>query len=209
MITSQLPWLKEKETLVCFGDSLTAAVDGYVKILTGRLGAQGHKVIGSGRGGDKTPWALTRLQTAVIDHKPDAVSIFLGTNDSAIGHGKWADEPKVTPETYRYNLMWIIYLCQKEGIKKFSITPPLYRFEGESYAMHGDVMGPYCLAAREAADEMGALFVPADIVFAEEWARHPGHTGLLLTTDGVHLTNKGNQMVADAMLKAWGMDKVV
>jgi lysophospholipase L1-like esterase len=66
-------------------------------------------------------------------------------------------------------------------------------------------MAPYRLAAREAADVAGVRFVPADIAFAEEWGRHPGHTGLLLTTDGTHLTEKANKIVAETMLEAWKM----
>jgi len=205
MITFEDSFLKKGEKLLCFGDSLTASKTGYVKILQDRLGKLDIEVINAGRGGDKTTWALTRLQNDVIERKPDAVSIFLGANDAAVGRGVWADEPIVSPEAYRCNLVWIIHLCRMAGIEKFSITPPLYRFEDKSWAEFGDIMVPYRLAAREAADEMKARFVPADIAFAEEWDRHPGHTGLLLTTDGTHLTEKGNQIVAETMLKTWGM----
>jgi lysophospholipase L1-like esterase len=205
MITHDQPWLSDNETLVCFGDSLTAARERYVKIIAEHLAPRGIQVINAGRGGDKTPWALTRLQAEVIDRKPHAVSIFLGTNDAAIGRGRWADEPQVSPEAYRCNLVWIMYLCRLAGIQKFSITPPLWRFEGDAWAEFGDVMQPYRQAAREAADEGKARLVPADIAVANEWAKHPGHTGLLMTTDGVHLTAKGNQLVAATMFATWGL----
>lgn len=205
MINFEDSFLKKGEKLLCFGDSLTASKTGYVKILQNRLGKLDVEVINAGRGGDKTTWALTRLQNDVIERKPDAVSIFLGANDAAVGRGKWADEPIVSPEAYRCNLVWIIHLCRMAGIEKFSVTPPLYRYEGKNWAELGDIMVPYRLAARKATDEMKARFVPADIAFAEEWNRHPGHTGLLLTTDGTHLTEKGNQIVADTMLETWKM----
>lgn len=205
MLTCENPWLKPGETVICFGDSLTNSSPGYVGILEARLRPKGVTVVRAGRGGDKTPWALTRLQQDVIDRKPDALSIFLGANDAAVGRGVWADEPMVPPAAYEWNLIWMVHLCRLAGITKFSITPPLYRFEGPAWAEFGDVMGPYRQAARNAADAMKVRFVPADIVFAEEWARHPGHTGLLLTTDGVHLTEKGNQLLAQTMLAAWGL----
>ena len=110
------------------------------------------KVINAGRGGDKTPWALTRLVPDVIEKKPDAVSIFLGTNDCVIGRGRWADEPRVSPETYHGNLVWIVYLCRQAGIRKFSITPPLWRFEGAAWAEFGEAMLPY----RQAASAVGS-----------------------------------------------------
>lgn len=205
MITYDSPWLNAGDKLICFGDSLTADRNGYVRILQEKLAAQQVTVVNAGRGGDKTPWALTRLEPDIIAKKPQAISIFLGTNDCVVGRGRWADEPTVPSEVYKSNLIWIVHLCRLTGIQKFSITPPLCRFEGEAWLEHGDIMAPYRLAAREAADEMKARFVPADSVFADEWSRHPGHTGLLLTRDGTHLTKKSNELLAEAMLKAWRM----
>lgn len=205
MITYDAPWLAENDTLICFGDSLTAAKSSYVEILQERLKPRGITVIKSGRGGDKTPWALTRLYPDVIDRKPKALSIFLGTNDGVVGRGRWADEPRVTPEAYRCNLVWIMHLCRLSGIQKFSVTPPLWHYEGDLYLEYGDAFAPYRYVAREAADEMRARFVPADIAFEQEWQKHPGRAGLMLTVDGGHLNDAGNRLVADAMLKAWGM----
>lgn len=199
------PWLAAGDRLVLFGDSLTASPTGYAKLLVERLTPMGITVIPAGRGGDKTPWALTRLERDVIAQKPTAVMIFLGANDAAIGRGKWADEPRVTVEAYRCNLVWIMHLCRLAGIGKFSIIPPLWRFEAEARTDFGDVLAPYCQAARDAASEMRARFVPVDEAIAEEWARHPGHTGKLLTTDGVHMNERGNQIVAESMVRAWGL----
>lgn len=205
MLTPTLPWLTSGERLICLGDSLTANPNGYVKLLRDRLAPRGIEVINAGRGGDKTPWAMTRLESAVLAQRPAALSIFLGANDAAVGRGMWADEPMVTPEAFRSNLVWMIHLCRLGGLTKFSITPPLWRYEGPAWAEFGDIMAPFCLAARQAADEMKVPLVPADTAVAEEWARHPGHTGLLLTTDGVHLTPKGNEILVDTMLQTWGL----
>lgn len=205
MIERKGPWLSKGETLVCFGDSITEASPGYMKILDTRLSRKGVKVVNAGRGGDNTPQALTRVQKEVIDRKPDAVSIFLGTNDVGCGRGRWADEPKMSPQGYRDNLTWIIFLCQRAGIKKFSITPPLWRYEGDSWAEFGDVRTPFILAAREAAEQMNAWFVPADTAFAGAWWTRPKYEGFLLTTDGVHLSDKGNKLLAETMLRAWNM----
>ena len=205
MLAKEGKWLEDGMTLFCFGDSLTHSPTGYVKMLGDILAPRSIKVVNAGRGGDKTTWALTRLYQDVINLKPDAVSIFLGANDAAVGRGQWADEPRVTPETYGCNLRWIVHFCRLAGIARVSITPPLHRYEGEQYAEFGDIMVPYRAAAREAADDMRARFVPGDTAFEEEWARHPGHTGLLLTTDGVHLTEVGNRLLTETMMKAWEM----
>lgn len=205
MLTFDERWLDPGESLICLGDSLTESAPGYVSILEERLSVQDISVIRAGVGGDKTPSALMRLQTDVIARKPDAVSIFLGTNDAAIGHWCWADEPCISSQTYGENLRWIVHLCRLAGISKFSITPPLYRFEGDAFRHFGDVLTPYCIAAREASEAVQACFVPAEVAFAEAWMRNPRHTGLLYTVDGIHLTEEGNRLLADTMLCAWGV----
>jgi acyl-CoA thioesterase I len=205
MITYKKPWLHSGEKLVCFGDSITASKEGYVMMLQKELEKSNINVINAGRGGDKTPWALTRFQQDVLDVKPDAVSIYLGTNDAAVGRGVWADEPQVPLEAYQANLVWMIHLCRLNEIKKISIATPAWRFEGKAFVEFGNLLETYCLAARRAADQMQCPLVSLDTAFAEEWATHPAHTGLLLTTDGIHMTKKANRLIADTMLKTWGI----
>lgn len=201
MIACDTPWLEKGDKLICFGDSLTAAPDGYVKILEAELKKRRIAVVNAGRGGDKTPWALTRLYPAVIEAKPDAVLIFLGTNDAAVGRGVWADEPRIEPAVYKGNLRWIVHLCRLAGIKKFSIATPTC-FEGPALLNTGDVLPAYQLAAREAADEAGARLVPLDAVFARETCRHRP-AAALTAPDGTHMTPAGNKLIAAAMLDAW------
>lgn len=201
MLDLNQPFLEPGDTVICFGDSLTAAKDGYVSILQNRM--KQHQVINAGRGGDKTPWALTRFQSDVIDRKPDALMIFLGANDAAVGRGCWADEPTVSVEAYRCNLVWMCHLAKLRDIRKISICTPAAFFEGQAYLEHGDVLAPYCMAAREAADQCHCRLVPFDAAFRNEWARHPGHSGKLLTRDGTHLTAEGNLLLAETILEAW------
>jgi len=205
MLTPENPWLKKGDRLICFGDSLTTPANGYVNILQQRLAPNGISVVNSGRGGDKTPMALVRLQRDVIDCKPTALSIMLGTNDAQVGRGRWADEPMIPPDAYHCNLIWIVHLCRLAGIQKFSITPPLWRMEDPYWMEVGDVLHPYCQAARDAASAMQTRLVPADAAFARAWSDHRGHQGLLLTTDGGHLNDRGHALVAQTALKEWGM----
>ena len=162
MLDFSQPFLEKGEKLVCFGDSLTAGDSSYVSYLQKTL--PDNEIINAGRGGDKTTWALTRLEEAVLSHNPDAVLIFLGANDAAVGRAVWADEPTVTVEAYRCNLVWIAHLCRLRGVKKFSVATA-FGFEGPSFLEQGKIIEPYYLAAREAADEIGARLVPLDILF--------------------------------------------
>ena len=200
------PWLANGETLVCFGDSITAGKGYFMKPLTAALEAKGVRVVNAGVPGDKTPMALTRIGE-VAAMKPDAVMIFFGANDSVIGRGRWRDEPKVEPTTFRDNLKWMIhYLRMKAGVKKFSIVAPTGRCEGEGISEFGSVCAAYQLAAREAADDMGAVLVPLDHAFESSFrASVPDAKGLVNTCDGVHFSDKGSQVAAETMLRTWNM----
>lgn len=201
MITFEDPFLKPGEKLICFGDSLTH--EGvYVKELQRLL--PDNAVINAGRGGDKTPWALTRFQKDVLDVKPDALLIFLGTNDAAIGRGSWADEPMVPPQVYSTNLVWMTHLAKLKGLRKISIATPLGSFEGPAYLMHGDFLRDYCQAARDAASLSGSRLVPLDAWFWETRPMRP-LTELQITRDGTHPTEDSYKKIAGYLAKSWGM----
>ena len=207
LLEEKTPWLKSGETLVCFGDSLTHAEPGYVSVLQEKLGAKGINVINAGVGGDKTLTALTRIRADVIDRKPDAVSIFFGANDGVIGRGCWADEPMLSPDTYKEALVWIIHLCRIWGnVSKFSIIIPPLTGEGSGFYEFCMAYAPYARAAREAADIAGALIVPMDAVLAHEWMKR-GYTfpndQLCLTKDGLHMSQEGYALIAETALNAW------
>jgi len=207
MLTFDVPWLGKGEKLVCFGDSLTWVPDGYIRILENKLRKWQIKVINAGQDGDKTPTALTRLRAEVIALKPDAVSIFLGANDAAVGRGIWADEPRVEPAAYKNNLIWIVHLCRLSEIKKFSIATPAWQFEGAALTNASNSMLAYCIAARDADDESGSRLAPLDAAFAQRWLTCGSNAkdGLLLTCDGTHMTPVGNELIAQTMLAAWNM----
>ena len=199
------PWLRPGETLVCFGDSITAGENYYIKYLRKALEAKGVKVVNAGLSGDKTPLALTRIRDVEAE-KPDAVVLFFGANDSVIGRGRWRDEPKISPEAYRDNLLWMIIYLHRRGVKKFSVVAPPGCCEGAMLMEFGPVCPPYAGMARDAADIANAVPVPLDVVFAQEHKKTAGSpVALDLTRDGVHFSEKGSKLAAEAMLRAWNM----
>lgn len=199
------PWLVRGDRLAVLGDSITFNPSGYMQPLAARLAELGIETINAGVSGDKTVNALMRFERDVLEKNPTALFVFLGANDCRVGRNRWADEPRISPAGYADNLRWIVHIARQRGVKKCSLAPPLYRLEGEIYGKFGDIMHPYRLAAREAADDVRALFVPADTAFEEEWARHPGRTGLLLTCDGLHLCDKGIEVFVKSVLSAWNL----
>ena len=197
-------FLEKGESLVCLGDSITAAANGYVSVLQQML--PDNKIINAGVPGEKTANALMRFKTDVLAHKPDALSIFFGANDSVIGRREWGDEPIMTPEGYRSNIVWMIHIARLNGVKKFSVTVPFPEVESdEKFSKYGTIALNYCQAARDAADEMHAYLVALDALYRREWRKNPTHEGFLLTKDGCHPTEETHKLIAEKFLQDWNM----
>jgi len=198
------PWLQAGETLVCYGDSITAR-SGYFQIISNKLAKAGVKVVNAGVGGDNTETAMVRIRD-VAAHRADAVMIFLGTNDSACGRGMWQGEPTIEPVTYRDNLLWMVHYLRQHGTKKFCLVPSAGRIEGNQYFAFGNRRELYNQMTREAADRCNAVFVPLDVVFDEaRKLRTPDEKGHIFTLDDVHLTDEGSALVAKTLLETWKM----
>ena len=94
------------EKVVCFGDSITKR--GYPRLLGQTLGVE---AINAGVGGHSSVQALRRMSSDVLDHQPDVVVIFFGTNDLRAD----ADHAYVPVAKYRANLKTMITKCRDQG----------------------------------------------------------------------------------------------
>jgi lysophospholipase L1-like esterase len=76
------PNSRAQHLVVLLGDSITAGVmsANFVDQLTVRMGHDGYQFINAGINGDAAYNLLQRL-VPIIDAKPDAVAIMVGTND--------------------------------------------------------------------------------------------------------------------------------
>lgn len=206
MISFNEPFLEENDTLVCWGDSLTADKNSYVGFLAERLRPMNINVINAGRKGDKTPLALMRLETVLFKQKFDALSIFLGVNDAIIGRGRWADEPFIAPQTFFDNMVWMIsHIRTFLGDKKISVIVPYAPFEADAYYEFGDCLRPYVQKARDAAALMRCRIVPLDLKYDEFRDAKGPRSEKIMTYDGVHPTAELGRFTADVILESWGM----
>ena len=206
MVIYDEPFLKENDTLVCWGDSLTSDRNSYVGYLADELAPMNIKVINAGREGDKTPLALMRLETVLFKQEFDALAIFLGVNDAIIGRGRWADEPFISPQTYFDNMVWMIsHIRTFLGDKKISVIVPYSPFEAEAHYEFGDCVCPYMEKARDVAALMKCRMVPLDLKY-DEFRKGKGPLAeKILTYDGVHPTRELGEFTADVILKSWNM----
>lgn len=182
-------------TIVCFGDSITNR--GYPQELAELMGAN---VYNAGVGGNTTKGALRRLESDVLQHKPDIVVISFGTNDARIS------EPRVhVPiSEYENNLHAICEACKNNGAElAICTTPPIdaeaffERHDRSKFDAEGGlttVVDKYRSAAVRVAKAHDACIVDLNALLADrsDW-RH---------IDGVHPTKQGNRVIAHLVAQA-------
>ncbi|AIW84201.1 SGNH/GDSL hydrolase family protein [Bacillus mycoides] len=141
------------KTLVCFGDSITADemfFDGTPR-LTPRLQEMfpNWKVVNAGVPGDNTFDALNRIEDDVLSHKPDFVTVFLGTNDAV-------SFSQVSLQVYKENLEKIVSMISPEKVLLISPAPV---DEARQHNRTNEVLGQYADVVEEVAKETGRHFL--------------------------------------------------
>lgn len=183
-------------------NSSRALGSGYAMLATAAMlekyASQDIKVYNKGVSGNKVFQLAERWDNDCLELKPDVLSILIGVND--IWH-KLNGQYNGTPEVYRKD-----YISLLERTKK--ALPGIKLIICEPYAVRGvkavdDKWYPefyeYQKAAREIADQFGAIFVPFQKVYDEAQKRAPGS---YWTPDGVHASFAGAQLMAEAWITA-------
>jgi len=194
--------------VIFFGDSITQAgvgPNGYITKMKAALESQGikdkYQLIGAGIGGNKVYDLFLRMEDDVLAQKPDVVVIYIGVNDvwhkASSGTGTDADK-----FTGFYNA--IIKKLQSQGIKVICCTPAAIGERTDNSNQQDGDMNHYSNIIRGIAAKYDCPLVDLRKEFqAYNLKNNPqNRESGILTTDRVHLTEVGNQFVADLMLKA-------
>jgi lysophospholipase L1-like esterase len=193
--------------VVFFGDSITAAgvkPGGYITLAQETLKAKGqdknYELIGAGIGGNKIYDLYLRMDDDVLAKNPDVVVIYVGVNDvwhkASFGTG-------TDPDKFEKFYMAVIKKLQDKNIQVILATPAVI---GERYdnsnQQDGD-LNRYSQIIRDIAKKSNAKLVDLRKMFQEYEVKNNTENKEmgLLTSDRVHLTDKGNRLVADAMLE--------
>ncbi len=185
------PAAAQKVKVVCFGDSITHL--GYPKILGERLGVT---VLNAGIGGNTTRAGLARLEKDVLTHKPDAVAILFGTNDSVL------DKPntyKTAPVQFEKNLTEMVTRCRAAGAQVVLGTLPpviaapyLTRHPKANYDAKGGldkVLEEYQALTLRVAKKLAVPVVDFHTTLAADWPQH--------SRDGVHPDEEMTRRIAE------------
>lgn len=199
---------QEKKKVIFFGDSITEAgvkPGGYITVLNDLLKQKGldsrFGLQGAGIGGNKIYDLYLRADDDVIAKKPNIVVIWVGVNDvwHKSMYGTGTDQDKF--EKFYNALIKKLKAANSEVI---ICTPAAIGEKTDfSNSQDGD-LNQYSKIIRGIARNNNCKLVDLRQVFLDYNVSNNKENKRegVLTTDGVHLNEKGNAIVADEMLKA-------
>jgi lysophospholipase L1-like esterase len=195
--------VKEGQKVAFMGDSITqmgwGSPGGYVRLVISGLKANGITVtpIPAGIGGHKSNQMLERLKRDVLDKQPDWMTLSCGVNDV------WHGANGVPLDQYKTNITAIVDRCQAAGVKVVILTATVIFEElGNDFNRK---LAPYNEFLRSLAAEKKCPLADLNAMFQEAIKAGP-KAGRALTSDGVHMNPAGDRLMAQGVLKAFGLD---
>lgn len=203
-------FINKSEKVIFFGDSITEAgvrPGGYITRLGELLATKGqadrYELIGAGISGNKVYDLYLRLEEDVLAKKPDLVYIYVGVND--VWHkrtfGTGTDAPK-----FQQFYVALIKKIRAAGSRIVVCTPACIGEKTDcTNALDGE-LNQYSQIIRDIAQQYNCSLVDLrQSVMTYNQQHNPDNLDKgILTTDGVHLNDAGNQLVAEEMMKVIG-----
>ncbi len=181
--------------IVCFGDSVTGLYyhTGGRRTYTNLLGSALQQSLpqaniqmhNAGISGNTTVDALTRIESDVLSHHPDLVTIMFGLNDMV----------RVPLDEYRANLVSLIQQCRDAGAQVILATPNAIT---DNPTRPTALLLEYCDAVRSVAAEYQVTLCDSYEAFTTfrdqnevEWR--------LMMSDEIHPNLAGHQFIAEKL----------
>jgi len=192
------------QKMAFLGDSITAAgarPGGYCRLVLDCLKREGIEATGvfAGISGHKSNQMLARLEKDVLSKKPDWMTLSCGVNDV------WHGARGVKLEDYKKNITAIVDQAQAAGVKVMMLTATMIK-EDQGNSLNQQLL-PYNAFLKELAKTKGCLLADLNTDMQEALKEFPEDApkGKQLTSDGVHMNFLGNIMMAEGVLKAFGV----
>ena len=202
--------------IIFLGDSITeqgeSFDDGFISLLRQNLSQEEFELVGKGIGGHKVSNLLTRYKADVIDLNPDIVFIYIGIND--VWH-KYDFGTGSDIDLYEKGLRTIISDIKSLGSKIVLCTPTVIGENTGDFVlgnqfkdvetmekMNGD-LDTFSEVVRKLSNEYETELLDLRKIFMDYLAENNTNNDAagILTTDGVHLNEQGNKLIADQMIK--------
>lgn len=199
--------VQRKTKIILFGDSITqqgVRPGGYITLMNEMLVKNNkesqYELIGAGIGGNKVYDLYLRMDDDVLAKNPDKVVIYIGVNDvwhKASGVGT---DPKKFEGFYRA----IIKKMKDKGIQVVLATPAVIGERTDFTNQQDGDLNLYANIVRNLAQENNCKLVDLRKAFLDYNLKNNSENkeSGILTTDRVHLNDKGNSLVAEKMLEA-------
>ena len=200
-------FLQKTTHIVFFGDSITEAgakPGGFITMMKDSLQKKGfsdqYELTGEGIGGNKVYDLYLRLENDVLAQNPDVVVIWVGVNDvwhkTLAGTGTDADK-------FEKFYLAIIKKLQDKNIKVILCTPATIGEKFDYTNQQDGDLNKYSQIVRDLAkNNHCGLLDFRDIFHLYDMQHNPSNKDRgVLTVDGVHLNEKGNQLVANKMME--------
>ena len=193
--------VKDGQTVAFLGDSITAGgakPGGYVTLVVKGLEANGVKItaLNAGVSGNTSVDMLARLDNDVLAKKPDIMTLSCGVNDV------WHVLHGVPLDQYRTNMTTMIDKAQAAKINVVILTPTLIKEADSTNSIRLEAYNDF-LRALAAQRQIPLADLNADMRAIVK--TNPSIP--CLTTDGVHMAVRGNQMMAEGVLRSFGLNQ--
>ena len=208
--------LRDGDRIVFFGDSITQLgvnPGGYVTLVDQAIGLTGKdiEVIGAGISGHKVPDLQERLERDVLSRDPTIVFVYIGIND--VWHwelAKTRDHLRgTTPEDFKSGLLDIIGRMQDYDIRVILCTPTIVGEQKGGVNQLDPMLDRYADISRKVAQSAEIQLLDlrkAFVNYLETNNTEDAHQHIL-TYDGVHLNDRGNQFLASLILESLGVSQ--
>jgi len=205
--TSMVAITMKPTRVVFFGDSITQAgaqPGGYIIRMDSALKGKGlssqYELMGAGIGGNKVYDLYLRMDEDVLAKNPDVVVIWVGVND--VWH-KASSGTGTDPDKFEKFYAAIINKLLDRHIRVILCTPAVIGEKADFTNQQDGDLNAYSQIIRNLAQKYRCGLVDLREIFHNyELKNNPGNVEKgILTRDRVHLTDAGNQLVADKMLE--------
>ena len=197
--------VKSGEKVAFLGDSITqggwSSSKGYVKLVAAGLKANGIEieVAPAGISGHKSNEMLKRLERDVLSKSPQWMTLSCGVNDV------WHGTKGVPLDDYKKNIREIVDKAIGADVKVVILTATVIHEKLDS--PENQKLEAYNAFLRDLAKEKNLRLADLNSMFQERIKAAGTADTKLLTTDGVHMNPEGNRVMAEGVLKAFGLDE--
>jgi isoamyl acetate esterase len=197
----------KKSKVIFFGDSITEEgikKGGYIdRIQTSITGVglqKNYELTGAGISGNKVYDLYLRLEQDVLARKPDIVVIYIGINDvwHKTRHGTGTDKEK-----YEKFYIAIIKKLQASKVSVMVCTPTVIGELKDNANPQDADLNEYADIIRKLAVSYNCTLIDLRSAFISYESKNnvTNKNSGVLTRDGVHLNDDGNQLVAAEIMQ--------